>query len=199
MSSPLNATMWWLAPVLILLCNGAGLPHARAQSPAGPPREVAIVLILTDLSEVNGAEQSFTADVFMRASWHDPSLVDATAGIRTLDYDEVWHPSLFVYNTRTATESFPRELMVRPDGRVAYLQRYTGKFSTRLDLQEFPLDSQEFRVQLSAATRGGANVVLVADREFTAVRSDFLSVSDWIIGAGRVEAEPLFVADLGRS
>ena len=111
----------------------AAVPPAWGQEPFGEPREVRIGLLMADLTEVNGAEQSFSADVFMLATWQDPELAGGSAGLRTLSYDEVWHPTILIYNRRSVTESMPREVLVRPDGPVTYLQRVTGGFPTPLD------------------------------------------------------------------
>jgi hypothetical protein len=179
---------------MILLLSLLAAWPAAAQEPFGPPREVRIGLLMTDMTEVNGAEQSFSADVFMVASWHDPELEGGSDQIRTLAYDDVWHPTLLIYNRRSVTESMPQEVMVRPDGTVTYLQRYTGDFSAPMSLREFPRDRQEFFVWVVAPTRVGANVTLVPDTSIAALRTDRLSVSDWKVGEARLEMETFQVA-----
>jgi len=155
---------------------------AAAQQPADAPREVKIGLLMTDMTEVRGAEQAFAADVFVLATWQDPDLADGSEGLRTFDLDEVWHPTLIIYNRRSVNESLPDEVMVRPDGTVTYLQRYTGLFSVSMNLREFPRDRQEFFIWLVAPTRAGANVTLVPDESVVALRAGDLSISDWKIG-----------------
>jgi hypothetical protein len=167
---------------------------ASAQEPFGEPREVRIALLLTDLTEVNGAEQSFSADVFMAASWHDPELVDGSTGLRTLAYDDVWHPTLLIYNRRSVTESMPSEVLVRPDGTVTYAQRFTGEFSSPMSLRDFPRDSQEFFVWLVSPTRVGANITLVVDESLPALRSEQLSISDWKVGDASLSMEAFQIA-----
>ena len=167
---------------------------ASAQEPFGEPREVKIALLLTDLTEVSGAEQSFSADVFMAATWHDPELADESAGLRTLAYDDVWHPTLLIYNRRSVTESRPGEVLVRPDGTVTYAQRFTGEFSSPMSLRDFPRDRQEFFVWLVAPTRVGANVTLVPDESLAVLRSEQLSISDWKVGDARLSMQTLQIA-----
>ncbi|MGB5304539.1 MAG: hypothetical protein WBO43_07790 [Gemmatimonadota bacterium] len=75
--------------VIALLLGFAIVLPAAAQEPFGPAREVQIGLLMTDMIEVNGAEQSFSADVFMIATWHDPELAGGSDQVRTLDYDDV--------------------------------------------------------------------------------------------------------------
>jgi len=182
------------ALITLLLLSSWTATTAAAQDPFGPPREVKIGILLTDLTEVSGAEQSFSADVFMLATWHDPELVDGSAGLRSLDYDDVWHPTILVYNRRSVSETMPHEVLVRPDGTVTYLQRFTGQFSAPMNLREFPRDRQEFFVWLVAPTRAGANVTLVPDESIVALRTGELSISDWKIGEASIEVEPLQVA-----
>ncbi len=171
---------------LLLLVIAAPAP---AQDPVDPPREVKIGLAIADLSEVNGAEQSFSADVFMLATWKDPALAGGSSALRTLRLDDVWHPTLLIYNRRSVAETMPNQVMVRPDGTVTYLQRYTGEFSTPMNLREFPRDQQEFFVWLVAATRAGANVSVVVDESVRALLSAELSVSDWEVGEPRIAYE----------
>jgi len=178
---------------LILLSLSIAVP-AAAQEPFGTPREVKIGLLMTDMTEVNGAEQSFSADVFMVATWQDPELAGGSDAIRTLDYDDVWHPTLLIYNRRSVTESMPEEVMVRPDGTVTYLQRFTGDFSAPMNLREFPRDRQEFFVWLVAPTRVGANVTLVPDTSIVALRTEHLSISDWKVGEASLTMEAFQVA-----
>jgi len=181
-----HAIVQFLVSVLILVLVAVPL---KAQEAFGPPREVKIGLLMTDLTEVNGAEQSFTADVFMLASWNDPELAGGTDGIRTLDYDEVWHPTILIYNRRAVSQSMPNEVMVRPDGTVTYLQRFTGQFSAPMSLREFPRDRQEFFVWLVSPTRAGANVTLVPDESVVALVTSELSISDWDVGEARMTLE----------
>jgi len=179
---------------IALLLGFAFASPSTAQELFGPPREVKIGLLMTDMTEVNGAEQSFSADVFMIATWHDPELAGGSDQVRTLDYDDVWHPTLLIYNRRSVTESMPQEVMVRPDGTVTYLQRYTGDFSAPMSLREFPRDRQEFFVWLVAPTRVGANVTLVPDESIVALRTEELSISDWKVGEASLTMQEFQVA-----
>ncbi len=182
------------ALITILAVSVVVATPAAAQQPADAPREVKIGLLMTDLTEVRGAEQAFAADVFVLATWQDPDLADSSAELRTLDLDEVWHPTLLIYNRRSVSESMPHEVMVRPDGTVTYLQRYTGLFSVSMNLREFPRDRQEFYVWLVAPTRAGADVTLVPDESIVALRAGDLSISDWKIGQASLTMEAFQVA-----
>ena len=183
-------TIWTL---IILGAGSLIAAPAPAQEPTGTPREVKVALVLTDLTEVDGAAQSFLADVFMVATWNDPDLAGAE-GKRTLDLDDVWHPTLLIINRRSVTESLPTKVVVQPNGGVMYLQRYTGQFSASMNLREFPRDRQEFFVQLVAPSLGGAEVTLVPDESIVARRAAELSISDWKVGDAELTIDDYQVA-----
>jgi len=181
-----------LAALLVgSLVSSAGV----AQEPVEGAREVQIALLLVDLTAVNDAEQSFSADVFLVATWHDPELAGQSEEIRTLGFHEAWHPTLLIFNRQDVSESRPEEVTVQPDGTVTYLQRYTGEFSASLDLREFPRDRQDFFVWLVSPTRVGANVTLVPSESIAALRTDRLSISDWVVGEATLTSEPFQLAE----
>lgn len=179
--------------VTILLVGLLAASPGAAQEPLETPREVKIGLVLADLNGVNGADQSFSADVFMVATWLDPDLAGGE-GLRLLDLYEIWHPTLLIINRRSVTESLPAEVTVRPDGTVTYLQRFTGQFSAPMNLREFPRDRQEFFVHIVALADSGAAVTLVPDESIASLRAEELSISDWKVGEAVLETAEFQVA-----
>lgn len=167
-------------------------------SAATEPREVGIGLFIADLVEIAGADQSFFADVFMEATWHAPELQSPSEGIRTLDLEDVWHPTLVIVNSRGASPGLPEQVSVAPDGAVSYLQRYTGTFAAPMDLREFPLDSQTLSVWVVAVQRAHDPVVVAPRPEMTLIR-DRLSISDWTIGEPVLRDQDFLATPDGRS
>lgn len=166
--------------------------HSLAQA-LPEAREVEIGILLADLTEVRGSEQAFGADVLLLATWTDETLAGSTAA-QTLDLDEVWHPTLIIYNRRTATESLPRQVTVQPDGTLVYMQRYTGLFSASMDLREFPKDRQEFFIWLVSPARVGPAVRLVPMTSLPVLAASELSISDWDIGELSLGSETFHLA-----
>ena len=169
--------------------HGASVWSASAQEPVDTPREVRIGLLLADLTEVRDAEQAFAADVVLTARWKDARLASGD-NTRTLNLDDVWHPTLMVYNRRALRESMPKEVIVRTDGNVTYIQRYTGLFSAPMHLREFPKDRQEFFIWLVSPARVGPSVTLVPDESLTALQVSELSISDWRIDELALTVKP---------
>ena len=162
----------------------------KGQEPSDSGREVRVGLVMTDLSEVRGAEQAFEADIFLLATWLDPNLAGGSGEARTMALREVWHPTLLIYNQRSVSESMPEEVTVHPDGTVTLMQRYQGLFSVNMDLRDFPMDRQEFYVWVVAPIRAGSRVTLVPDESLVAYRAESLSISDWEIGEPTLTVKP---------
>ena len=179
-----------LAGLAAVEAISAHQPHASpGQSQAavptsidGPPPKVSVYLYLTDLFEISGSDQSFLADVFLVARWHDSELAGRFEETRTLNIEEVWHPNLLIVNQRSTNRSLPEVVRVDPDGNVQYSQRFTGHFSAFMDLRDFPLDRQEFEIWVVAARLGNLRVELVPDSSIVTLANDRLSISDWTIG-----------------
>ena len=166
-------------------------PHAEGES-----TEVVVVTYLIDVSRIDGADQSFTADLFILLSWRDPRLEGVFDTTQRVPLETVWNPGLQILNGRDLQTTFPDRAEVAPDGTVTTRQRYFGTFSSPLELRDFPLDRQRFSIRLVVPGYGPDEVRLVlppADlRE--ANRSQAFSVPDWDIGDIDARPEPYAVA-----
>jgi len=171
-----------------------GLQGVVAQEAQSTSRQVQVGLMLVDLTDVNGAEQTISADILMVARWNAPELAGRHSEDRSLGLDEVWHPTLLIYNQRSVSESLPREVTVQPDGTVGYVQRFTGTFSVPMDLRDFPLDSQDFYVWVVSPQRLGSPATLAPMADLSTYSVDRLSVSDWAVEPARLDDAPFQAA-----
>ena len=193
-----------LALVLVVLTAAA--PAVAGEEFAGTrpgigdePLRLTGTLILLDVSKIDGAEQSFTADVFMMLQWRDERLAMETDGVRRLPLDSVWNPRIQIVNQRRVIKTFDDIVDVEPDGTVIYRQRYTGEFTTRLDFHDFPLDQHRFRVQLAIPGYGPGEVDFVPPPEGEGIgRAPEMTVSDWSIGTFDLRTKPFEVVPGGR-
>jgi len=113
---------------------------------------VYFVVFLVDIDSIDDANQSFSANVFVRLRWQDRRLADSESPSRQVHLDQVWNPRLVLVNqTGLVSKALPDVVQVEPDGTVLYYQRYTGKLSQPLNLSNFPLDSHTFTIQFAAA------------------------------------------------
>ena len=160
----------------------------------GQPLTISGTLFLLDVSKIDGADQSFTADVFMMLQWRDERLASAAEGMRRLPLKSVWEPRVQIINQRRIWKTFPEEVDVSPDGTVTYRQRYYGQFASALDLRDFPLDRHRFELQLVVPGYGPQEIEFVLNTEgFGEGRSPQMTVPDWSVGPLELRTAPYAV------
>jgi hypothetical protein len=116
------------------------------------PTTVHFMVFFLDISDINAADQKFTANVFLRLRWKDTRLANPEGSVRQIPLEEVWNPRILLVNQQVRlSRALPEIVQVHPDGTVLYHQRYTGEFSQRLMLVDFPRDTHSFIVQFVAA------------------------------------------------
>jgi len=161
---------------------------SRPNAGAGPT-PVNVYLYLVDVFEVSGSDQAFNADVVVVAEWCDPSLAGKSTAILSAKLEDVWEPRLQVVNQRGASALLPQRVEIHPDGLVRYRQRWSGRFTTRMDLRDFPLDRQRFHVQIVSIGYSRDEVELIPDLEGKqSGRAEQLSITDWRLGPARMES-----------
>lgn len=161
------------------------------------PTQVRFIVFVLDIDHIDGATQSFNANVYMHLRWKDERLQHSEASARTLPLHTVWNPRIVVANQQgIIRQSLPDFVEVKPDGTVIYRQRYVGVFSQPLDLSDFPMDQHQFRVQFAAIGFTPEQLEFVPD--FAPGKeelrgggiSDQLSLPDWDILRYQALARP---------
>jgi hypothetical protein len=156
-------------------------------------------LFLLDVSKVDGADQSFTADVFMMLQWRDERLASDAEGVRRLPMNSIWNPRVQIINQRRIWKTFPESVDVAPDGSVVYRQRFYGQFSSALDLRDFPLDRHRFELQVVIPGYGPEEIEFLPNNEALGDgRSPEMTVPDWSIGPFELRSAPYAVIPGGR-
>ena len=131
------------------------------------PTQVSVGIWVVDISKIDSAEQSFTAEVAVVLRWHDPRLAHTGSGIVRYPLEQIWHPRVALVNeTSSVSRKFPDYVEVEPDGTVNYRQRYDGAFTQPLRLRSFPFDRQTFHVQLVAVRYRPNEVTFVPDEDW---------------------------------
>jgi hypothetical protein len=167
--------------------------------PEGRPLIMNGTLFLLDVSKIDGADQSFTADLFMMLQWKDERLASEADGLRRMPFDSVWNPRIQIINQRRIWKTFPEEVDVSPDGTVIYRQRYYGIFSSPLDLHDFPLDHHPFRLQIVIPGHSPEEIEFVPISEgFGDGRSPEMTIPDWSVGEFEIRTAPWAIIPGGR-
>jgi hypothetical protein len=113
--------------------------------------DVEFFVFVLDIDEINGAQQNFVVNVFLRMTWKDERLAMEKVPLRTMPLEEIWNPQLIIANRQTFVRtSLPKVVQVTADGTVTYIQRFVGPLSQPLRLCEFPFDKHTFTIQFVA-------------------------------------------------
>src|ERR1700731_724549 len=122
----------------------------RPASGNGPTR-ISVGIWIVDISNIDSAQQNFTADIAVVLQWKDARVAHTGTGVAHYALDQIWTPRVAIANeTSSVTRKFPDSVEVEPDGTVIYRQRYAGSFTQSLRLQSFPFDRQAFHFQVVA-------------------------------------------------
>ena len=183
--------------VAIQLSHSAETPALIDRPAAGTgPTQVSVGIWIVDISNIDSAQQNFTADIAIVLRWKDARLTHTGTGAAHYALDQVWTPRVAIANeTSSVVRKLAESVEVEPDGTVLYRQRYIGSFTQPLRLQSFPFDRQTFRIQFVAIRYRPNEVVFVADENWihdglqkAAGISRSITLPDWTVE--RWDAKP---------
>jgi len=164
--------LWFLVVSVLSMSifhvRGADLP-AVIDRPitGGGPTQVSVGIWMVDISNIDSAQQTFTAEVAVVLRWKDSRLAHTGNGVVRYSLEQIWHPRAVIVNeSNSVSHKFPDMVEVEPDGRVIYRQRYAGAFTQPLRLRSFPFDRQTFRLQLVAVRYRPNEVQFVPDQDW---------------------------------
>src|SRR5438552_293589 len=163
----------------IQLASSAEMPPLidRPNADSGPT-QISVGIWVADISNIDSAQQNFTAELAVVLRWKDPRLAHTGKGIVRYPPDQIWHPRVgIVHEPNSVSRKMPHAVEVEPDGTVTSRQRYVGAFTQPLRLQSFPFDRQTFRVQLVAVRYQSNEVMFVPDQVW---------IQDGLKGAGGI-------------
>jgi len=135
----------------IQLASGAEIPPLidRPNADSGPT-EISVGMWMADISSIDSAQETFTAEIAVVLRWKDSRLVHTGIGVVRYPLEQIWHPRVGIVNeTNSVSRKMPDSVEVDPDGMITYRQRYVGAFTQPLRLQSFPFDRQTFRGSVS--------------------------------------------------
>jgi hypothetical protein len=155
----------------------------------GGPTQVSVGIWIVDISNIDSAQQNFTADVAIVLRWKDARLAHTGTGLAHYALDQIWTPRVGIANeTSSVVRKLPESVEVEPDGTVVYRQRYVGSFTQPLRLQSFPFDRQAFRIQFVAIRSRPDEVAFVPDENWirdglqqAAGISQSITLPDWAV------------------
>src|SRR2546423_1337954 len=131
------------------------------------PTRISVGIWVADISNIDNAQQNFTAELAVVLRWKDSRLAHTGKGIVRYPLEQIWHPRVGIVNeTNSVSRKMPDSVEVDPDGTVTSRQRYAGAFTQPLRLRSFPFDRQSFRIQLVAVRYRPNEVMFVPDQDW---------------------------------
>jgi len=97
-----------LLAISILDAGGAEMPAVieRPGADDGPTR-VSIGIWMIDITSIDSAQQSFTAEMALVLRWKDPRLAHTGNGVVRYPLEQVWHPRIAVVNETNSESQVP--------------------------------------------------------------------------------------------
>ena len=164
--------LWFLVVSVLSMSifhvHGADLPAVIDRPGAQDgPTQISVGIWIVDISNIDSAQQTFTADIAVVLQWKDARLAHTGTGLAHYALDQIWTPRVAIANeTSSVSRKFPDSVEVEPDGTVIYRQRYAGSFTQSLRLRSFPFDRQTFHIQLVAIRYRPNEVQFVPDQDW---------------------------------
>jgi len=179
-----------LLAMSVQFARGADLPAVIDRPITGDgPTRVSVGIWIVDISNIDSAQQTFTADIAVVLQWKDARLAHTGTGLAHYALDQIWTPRVGIANeTSSVSRKFPDSVEVEPDGTVIYRQRYAGSFTQPLRLQSFPFDRQAFHFHMVAIRYRPNEVVFGPDENWVrdglrqaAGISPSITLPDWTV------------------
>src|SRR6267143_3739714 len=97
------------------------------------PTQISVGIWVADISNIDSAQQTFTAEIAAVLRWKDPRLAHTGKGIVRYPLEQIWHPRVGIVNeTNSGSRQMPDSVEVDPDGTDPSRQRYAGAFTQPL-------------------------------------------------------------------
>lgn len=173
----------------------AGLPHIKRSLQEGlvlaPGEQVDVTVscFFIDVLDISAPNKSFNADLVLEYQWNDPRLAKRSESGQEFSEDELWQPEILITNLGDAEEEWETELEVLEAGTVRIIRRWSGNFTTKFDLREFPKDTQELDVHLLARNEAETSIRLNPNTDRSG-RAESFSVTNWKVGELQILEAP---------
>ena len=177
-------TRWMTAFVLAWLTIPSALPQVPdlvSERPAAlsGPTQVKGGLYYIDVSEIDGATETYKATAYLDLEWKDPRLQFVSKDASKVLYykpDTIWTPAVEVINAQKLEDQIPPVCMVASDGTVYYERRVVAVLNTQMDLRRFPFDRQQLNFVIESSSQyGSRDLNFVPDPDQSGLGNDIVS------------------------
>jgi hypothetical protein len=142
------------------------------------PIQIQTGLYYIDISEIDGATETFVATAYLDLEWKDPRLQFKDPDpnkVRLYKPDTIWTPAVDVVNAQKLDDQEPPMCTVTSDGTVFYGRRVVLHLNTQMDLRNFPFDRQQLKCIIESSRYGSDDLVFIPDPEQSGLGKDIVS------------------------
>jgi hypothetical protein len=183
--------------MFLLLLLVPGMQIAAAVPLTVPPAQhdrlkLNVGMIVIDILNTDDVAQNFDATLIVCLTWRDRRLASDSRETPTFPLNEIWSPRYQVSNEVLAHKRNPEQLQADPEENVVYVQRLSGRFYARLDLRNFPFDTQQLDFRLTFPDFEPQRLELIPDSDMTGILQE-MSIAGWRIGGWHLQSDPIDV------
>lgn len=145
--------------------------------PSSGPTPIKTGLYYIDISDIDGATETFSATAYLLLEWTDPRLrftPKSDSDVKLYKPDEIWTPSVEIVNAEQLTDQLPPMCTVTSDGTVYFSRRVVMLLNTPLDLRRFPFDHQRMELIVESSRYGASDLTFVADPDQSGLGKDIV-------------------------
>jgi hypothetical protein len=178
----ISSFIFILLSISFCLTPAYGKDEGRPGEEKGPTT-VHMDMFVIDVSNIDGAQQTFSAHAYLEISWKDHRLSHNGLQPRKYPVGKIWHPALYIINQKRIYNTPPKELTVSKDGTVRFIQDINGIFLQKLNLKSFPFDKHRFHIVFASLGHGPGEVRFETSKQPKNGIAKELSVTDWEISS----------------
>jgi len=160
------------------------------------PVEVSATLYINKIYNIDSVNETYQIDGYMYYSWIDERVVFSAEDslVKTMIYEnerakeliknDFWIPAFELINVQGSKQDPNIRIEIHRDHKIEYVERFFDTFSTNMDYQKFPFDSQTFKVEIEAFSYDQSQLIFTNSEIFPKLDNENLSgiiSEDWKI------------------
>ena len=149
-----------LAAVVAVLFLIPVTPPVQAHA-AGGPETVTVGAFIYDIQDVDLANDSFTADLYIWFRWRSPK-IDPSDSVEPMNSDAFQNTTTSQTGGVAGKQLYPEPLTM-PDGSKYQAFRYSGVFARKMNLEKYPFDVQNLVIVFEDQNQDTRDLVYVPD------------------------------------
>ena len=140
------------------------------------PINISVGLFVFDITQIDNVNQTFTIDFRLELRWDVAQLDEEknknTTSVTQYQINDIWNPEVRFINSRKIEKQLEEIVEINKAGIARIVQRYTGEFSSKLNLKEFPFDEQKLEI-IIVSNYGPEYVTFIIDQTLTGKMDEF--------------------------